>query len=875
MRLALWNANGLSQHRNEVEVFLKNNQLDMVLVSETHFTDRSYFNINGFNIIRCDRPDGTARGGSAIIIKSSIIYEEQPQYSTIGIQATIIKIKIGGRPVIISAIYCRPRDQLKEADYKTLFDNMDGAFIAGGDYNAKHTWWGSRLCTTKGRELLNCIRRNNYTAISTGTPTYWPTRAGTMPDLLDMFVCSRINPGQIRVQPSWDLTSDHSPIIATLNVRVAIKPRFNKIDLGRFKKDTESNVKFQVSLKTKRELDEAADHLTDVIITAKENSQIPLSQCPSHVSLLIRNKISDKRKLRERYHRTLHPQDKREYNKSCKELKKLLQEYNHKKLNDYLTELSPCERGDKNLFNATRDVKKPIARIPPIQDPSGLWLKTNQDKSNAFAEHLEEQFSPFPSNNDDSEIIEYVNAPTQMDLPIRPFNVREVKEEIKRLNNRKASGSDGISPTLVKALPLNAIILITFIFNAIIRLGEYPTNWKKAVVIMIPKHGKPDHLLSSYRPISLLPVLSKVFERLFWTRMLPYVNLPSHQFGFTLGHGTPEQCHRVVHFIQSALQDKEYCASVYLDILQAFDRVWHLGLLYKIKLIMPSTIFLVIQAYLKDRQFKVCCGGEESQWKVIRAGVPQGSVLGPMLYTIYTADMDVLDTVFTGTFADDTVYMSRQKTQMEAISKVQEQLNLFEVWANKWRLKVSAGKSQYVMYTLRAELELPPPCMYGEPIPEVSVARYLGLYIDKKLLFGYHVDIKKTQCNIMMKKYDFLIGRKSCLSIENKVLVYKTIFRPMWSYCAALWGAARNCHLNKLQIAQNKYLRTATNAPWYVSNSTLHRDLGIVPVKDYVNDLIVAHQERVDRHANPLIANLREEEIRRRLRRRVLMDPVS
>lgn len=357
--------------------------------------------------------------------------------------------------------------------------------------------------------------------------------------------------------------------------------------------------------------------------------------------------------------------------------------------------------------------------------------------------------------------------------------------------------------------------------------------------------------------------------------MLPYVELPSHQFGFTIGHGPPEQCHREVHYIQSALQDKEFCAAIFLDIMQAFDRVWHYGLLYKIKLTMPSTLFLVIKAYLQDRIFKVTYGGEESSWKVIRAGVPQGSVLGPMLYTIFTMDMDVVATAVSGTFADDTVFMSKDEKQAAAISKDQEQLNRFEHWANKWRLKVSAGKSQFVMYTLKAETNIPTPTMYGQQIPETQVAKYLGLYIDKKLLFGEHLSKKKNQLKVLMVKYNWLIGRNSELSIENKITLYKSIFRPMWSYCAVLWGAARNCHINKIQVMQSRFLRNAVNAPWFVTNYSIHRDMGIPMVKDYVNEMMEKHEIRLENHINPLIEDLRGTVINRRLARRVIMDRID
>lgn len=118
-----------------------------------------------------------------------------------------------------------------------------------------------------------------------------------------------------------------------------------------------------------------------------------------------------------------------------------------------------------------------------------------------------------------------------------------------------------------------------------------------AEIIMVPQPNKPENVISSYRPISLLPFFSKIFERLFLKRLLPILEtkniIPDHQFGFRHKHGTPEQCHRVIKVINEAFEKKLYCSAVFLDIQQAFDKVWHNGLLYKLKTILPAPFYLL------------------------------------------------------------------------------------------------------------------------------------------------------------------------------------------------------------------------------------------------------------------------------------------
>ena len=160
---------------------------------------------------------------------------------------------------------------------------------------------------------------------------------------------------------------------------------------------------------------------------------------------------------------------------------------------------------------------------------------------------------------------------------------------------------------------------------------------------MIPKPGKDHTNPSSYRPISLLSCLSKLFEKCLLTRINPYLRIhnkiPSHQFGFREKHGTIEQVNRITSEIRSAFENREYCTAIFLDVSQAFDRVWLEGLTHKIRATLPNNTHKLLESYLYDRKFAVRCNSAMSDDYVIRVGVPQGSVLGPTLYVLYTADI--------------------------------------------------------------------------------------------------------------------------------------------------------------------------------------------------------------------------------------------
>jgi hypothetical protein len=186
-------------------------------------------------------------------------------------------------------------------------------------------------------------------------------------------------------------------------------------------------------------------------------------------------------------------------------------------------------------------------------------------------------------------------------LPARAFTPNEINKGIQLLGWHKAPGYDLIDAMILKNHPSNAILLLTYIFNSVLRLCHFPIQWKFAQIVMISKPGKPPTEVTSYRPISLLPIMAKVFEINRIKESVSFNELiPGHQFGFCENHSTIQQCHRIDNKIRDSLEAEKMCASVFLDVQQAFDNVWHEGLLYKLKLILPDQLYVVLKSYLEE-----------------------------------------------------------------------------------------------------------------------------------------------------------------------------------------------------------------------------------------------------------------------------------
>ena len=876
----LWNSNGLSQHKLELIQFLLNNNVDILLVTETHFTKKSFFNIPNFTTYHTTHPDDKAHGGSAIIIKNKIKHYQETHYRTEEIQATNIMVEDCGGNIMISSVYSPPKHNIKKEMYKQFFKTLGNRFIAGGDYNAKHLHWGSRLVTPKGRQLLAAINDLNLKCASTGEPTYWPTDVNKTPDLIDFFIMKGISNREFTCDSCFDLSSDHSPVIAQFSRQLISKDQrcqlsSKKTNWEHFKIIVQETLNLQIPLKTQNDIVEAVEHF-NLCIQQASWSSTPINNNNtkySNTNPSVIDKLAEKRRARKTWQQTRHPTDKTILNKATKELKKLLEKENNDKIKYFLENLAPTASSDYSLFKATKMIKAPITPQPPILKTDNTWAKSNQEKADVFASYLEEVFRPNVLDKTvESLVTQRLDEVHQLDLPIKKFTCSEIKIAISNLKDKKAPGYDLINPKILKELPEEGKKFLTQLFNAVVKLCYMPPQWKVAQITMILKPGKKPSDPKSYRPISLLPVASKLLESLFLKRLMPIIDekkiIPQHQFGFRKNHSTIEQVHRLVEEILKCFELKNYCTTAFLDISQAFDRVWHDGLLYKLKNLIPINFYMFIKTYLENRMFFVKNGEDVSRLHAVSAGVPQGSVMGPILYLLFTSDLPISDNVLTGTFADDTAILSTDPNPARASIKLQKCLDKVITWSMKWGIRTNESKSVQVTFTTR-EASCPPVQINGTSIPQASEAKYLGIYLDRKLNWKKHIFTKRKALGLQYRKLFWLLNRNSRLSIENKILLYHSILKPIWTYGIQLWGTAANSNLEILQRFQSKILRAIAKAPRYISNDQLHKEFNIKTVKEEISQKAQQYRTRINNHPNELASQLMNNPtIFRRLKRK-------
>lgn len=875
LRIMAWNANGLLNHQLELQAILDNEKIDVCLISETHFTKQSFVRFRGYKVYQTVHPENAAKGGSAVIIRENILHHEESKYETEHIQATSVNIKTKNYNIILSALYCPPRHAIKKDQYLDFFEKQGYRFIVGGDFNAKNTHWGSRLTTTKGKELLEAVNEHRCEVISTGKPTYWPTDTNKIPDLIDFYIVRNISSNFLHVEEGWDMDSDHSPVLLTMSENI-IKKENNPVlvnrftDWDNFKTSLEAKINLLVPLENTQQLEkEAEQFVQNVQQAAWENTpaiqrRIKGNNYPKEIKEL----IMEKRKLRKRWQQTRAPEDKTKLNNATQQLKREIQQIKNESISIYLSNLTYDSNTDYSLWKAAKQLKRPVIQSPPIKLEDGSWAKNNKQKAERFAEHLEKIFQP---NEGQEEQIDWEEINLQEE-EIALVTPKEVAAEIKNnINSKKAPGFDLITGEVLKQLPKKAIVKLTNLINAVFRLQYVPRLWKMAEVIMIPKPGKPPYKASSYRPISLLPVVSKLFEKLLLKRLKPLIEekelIPTHQFGFRNNHSTIDQVHRITNIIEKSLEEKKVCSTIFLDVAQAFDKVWHKGLIHKLRAFLPKQYIKLLESYISDRYFRVKQEETYSDIKEIRAGVPQGSVLGPVLYLLFTRDIPASEHTTIATFADDTAVLAVGKDNEETAAKLQRAVNQINDWTKKWKIKINESKSVHVDFTNK-NIQHIPVNLNNAQIPYSNTAKYLGITLDAGLRWKVHVKKKREELDIKYKKMYWLIGRNSSLSVHNKLMLYKQVIKPVWTYGIQLWGCTRKSNIDIIQRFQNKVLRSIVDAPWYVRNSNLHKDLGMETVDQTIRRVARSHEERLRHHVNVEALQLLDNaEIVRRLKR--------
>lgn len=883
-----WNSNGIVRQRQVVIAFLERHAIDVLCVSETHLLPEQNFKLPGYNIYRKDRISQMASGGVAIIVKKSIKTSDFPILEVINIEVVGIVLELkNDRYLKIVSAYKQPNKRIISKDLEEVFnDNIPTLLI--GDLNCKSTVWGCRASNPNGIRLYDVLSSHGIQISPPPEHTYMPYRNDHRSDILDIVLHKNIS-NPIYQSVLSELDSDHLPVLITIGYEPSINPKPLKIINGRvdwkiFRDFMQHKLSVPVTLSNSDEVDKAIDLLIQNIKNAVDHSTMVQSSRrlsnymnpPQAIQYLIK----EKHKTRRQWILSREPVVRKHLNYLIHRIQRELEQFRLTNYENYIKELEPK---DPTLWRATKRILNQQHIIPTIKYDNNMYV-TDLEKSEIFANYLGNTFTTPKVSLDIShskqikkDISTFLSSSVDGMVPVSP---NEIKDIINKLSNNKAPGHDLITNIILKNLPVKVLVYLVQVFNACLRLGYFPIKWKIANVLLFHKPGKTKAEVSSYRPISLLPTISKVFEKVINRRLLDHVNseniIPKFQFGFRSNHSTIHQLTRITEFIEKGFEEKKYTAAIFLDIKQAFDSVWHNGLLSKlIKIKTPNYLVHIIKSFLENRKFLTIVNSATSSIKPVQAGVPQGSIMGPLLFNIFVHDIPELEDTTLAMFADDTTLLTQNSDLNITISQLQDSLNIITKWFSKWKLQLNTLKSEAKIFTLRRISDPKMLKINGKDIQwnrEDSAIKYLGVYLDKRLKWGYHINKKINEAHVRLIQLYPLLNKKSSLKAECGKLLYTSILRPIFIYGSPVWSNACHTQINKLQTFQNKVLRIVLNAPWFIRNSLIQRELDILPIKEFIRKIYKSYHVKLKVCPGSSHYKLGKRNIHRRLKRRLPQD---
>ena len=744
---------------------------------------------------------------------------------------------------------------------------MNRNFVVLGDFNAKHTAWNCTSNNRAGKTLYNMIHTSNFVIHHPDSFTHFP-HCGSTPSTIDFALTN----GQFIFSNVYtlegQLPSDHDPVVFHIECNPSdempdAKPNYKKADWKNYHTIIDNQLKdIDSSVTNPAEVDILVMKFVNLIRSAEAEAvpmKKPRNSKKSKISAETINLIrlrNDTRRLWQRcVDDELKPLYKSLVNTQNKEIKILIRRDFNKKWNDTLKAITP---GDNKLWSLTKKMMGTSRnRIEILNDNDQISTSDEQ-----IAETLADQFMKnhsltvnycHPIDARVAKVTHIIDSihPSTLYNTDRHVSFTDVHRVISKLKIKKAPGLDKIPNVLLKRMPDSGKELLTKIINACIDLTYFPTHFKVAKITPILKLAKDPKCAANYRPISLLSCLGKVFERLLHTKLSSFLTEQSivnaKQFGFREGHSTVHQIKRLVNIINENKVKKRSTGMVLLDIEKAFDSVWHDGLIFKLhKIGTPLYLIKLIASFLRNRSFTVSVNGKQSSQRHIPAGLPQGSVISPLLYAIFTSDLKIPRNCDAGFYADDTAITSTAKSSNTVIKSLATALSRIDNYFKKWRIKVNNEKTQAILFKFNQSKKRIPTqrlVFNGSIINLRTEVKYLGVTIDHKLNFGAHIDACRTKAINCFKSMYPLLCRKSKLSTHNKLTLYKAIIRPKMTYGSPVWSVAAASTISKLQLTQNKILKCIHGLPRRFSTVKLHAlsniDLITKTISDQTEDFMI------------------------------------
>lgn len=845
LSLIHFNVRSLRKHHNDLIHFLTaiNHTFSVICLSETWLTnnDGNLYGISNYTSEYCNR-DSARGGGSAVFIDSSLSYRRRHDLSFTNLNCESVWLEfdqtvfsLNGRNTIIASIYRSPSSsivhfcsQLESLLNLLVFENKN--VIICGDININILDLYSHSCS----DYVRVFQSFGFSSLITAPTRCDPSGTNTLIDHILSSLTTSASAAVIDYQ-----FSDHYPVF--LRIESALLPRAtNHKQVMKAVFNTETFVSLINQLDwsdvTQNEsAEQAYDSFSALIANCitQSTSHVPISwgfkerRNPWITNGLLHS-ISKKDKMHKKlkdqpFNTVLQIRYKKYSNTLGAILKRAKRDYFQTRILLNGTDTKRNWQLIKKFLNKTDS----HARLTKISTASSTFTEPI-DIANAFNDH----FANTENNQHRPSLSHLSRCPQSFYL--YPTSSAEVRSVISSLKTTGA-GLDSIHPSRVKLIIDCVSPVLANIINKMFKDGTFPTSLKNGKITPVFKKGDRE-CINNYRPICILPFFSKVIEKILYKRLMSYFKkfdlLSPHQFGFRPGFSTELALISFTDKIKLAIDDGSLFGAVFVDLTKAFDTINHSILFHKLASYgITGPALSLIKNYLKNRSQVVQIDGSVSSPKVTNTGVPQGSILGPLLFLLFINDLPLtLRHTDCLLYADDTTIYSSHKSIAVLLQNLNVDLKNVSDWCSRNCLHINPTKTTFVIF--HSPLSKVPPVvltMGDNEIPVTNSARFLGVTLDEHLKYNIHV-------HSLMHKVSFGIHViiKSRNYFERPIIrsLYHSFIHSHLSYCVSSWANTYFCHLDSLQRLQNQAIRLMTFSNVFTPSKPLYQNLNILPLSE-------------------------------------------
>lgn len=856
MSIIQWNCRGIISNAEELKTLLRDTNSKIVCLQETKLGVRDYNpGLNYLFYKSPPQPGDRSHGGTGIVIHKSVKHTEIILNTVL--QACAVQVHLD-KKITLCSLYLEPtledhltdhlgnRRQLECKDLEDLILQLPTPFILLGDFNSKHTLWGSNICDRWGNIIEELLDKHDLVLMNDGTPTRYDQFHNST-SAIDLSICSPT----IRLDFEWSVNrhlhgSDHWPIHLNhiQNSPSPCMPKW-KIAEANWSEFKEAS-KIEQDYPTFPSPIDAYNHLYNKMIDSA-GEHIPKTKgAPSRPLVPWWNqkcKVARKitRTCFRRYLRSPCEANRISYARAKAKQKRIFKKAKRLSWRKYISELT-TKTPSSQIWNRIRKLQGKFTPSPlPILKMGNNYISDPKQVADILGSHFSNissvsNYSPEfqQQRNNTVNVPPHSNNTESFNIP---FSMEEMENAISK-SSPTSPGEDEIRYEMVKNLPECSKIFLLDTLNGFWKYHSYPSSWKLQIVVPGLKPGKDPQLPTSYRPIALTSCVCKIFERMVNNRLIWLLEtkklLTNRQFGFRKNKSTLDPLLMLSREIQNSFSVQNQTVGIFFDLEKAYDTTWRGGILKQlISWGIGGNMYAFIEDFLKDRYLKVRVGSEFSLAYLQEEGIPQGSVMSVTLFAIaINSLMNCIPPGVQGTlFVDDLAIYCSASTALEACRKIQVAINSVTKWADRNGFKFSPQKTKAILFSRkRKREEIPTLFLKDEILPYEDNVKYLGVIFDKKLTFSSHIsDLAirvKSSLNILkvVSHIEWGADRSTLLRL------YTTLCLSKIDYACQIYGCAAETNLKKLDIVHNLALRICTGAYRTSPVDSIYVDSGIPPL---------------------------------------------